>query len=132
MTLGTRWLRAAVVALAVLGAGWMAVDGLRALITGEYFTPSSGDYAGRLGPWAAVVAALGVDPLGAPMKLFFVGYGLAWLAATAAFVRRIRGSWAAMAGFASGSLWYLVAGTVSSIVQLGLLLVLRRRERTSA
>jgi len=51
----------------------------------------------------------------------FVGYGVLWLVAVGDYlVRRRWGRWAMVAG-AAGSLWYLVAGTVSSAVQLALL-----------
>jgi hypothetical protein len=55
-------LRWAVVVLAVLEAGWMVFDGARALVVGDYVTPSSGEYAGKLGPWAGLASALGVEP----------------------------------------------------------------------
>jgi hypothetical protein len=43
----TGWI---VAALAALNGGWMTFDGARALIVGDYVTPSSGEYAGQLGP----------------------------------------------------------------------------------
>jgi hypothetical protein len=108
-----RW---AVVALAALTGGWMVFDGTRALVAGDYVT-----VGGELGPWADLVEAVGIDPRSTGMKCFFVVYGGAWLVAAA---RRSRG---ALAAFAAGSLWYLVAGTVSSVVQLVLLALDRRR-----
>jgi hypothetical protein len=39
-----------------------AYDGSRALIVGDYVTPKSGAYAGQLGPWAKLVAAVGIEP----------------------------------------------------------------------
>ena len=119
-----RWI---IVALAALVAGWMVFDGTRALIVGDYVTPSSGEYAGRLGPWADVVSTLGIEPRSTGMKLFFVVYGLAWLAIVAAFVRRRAWALKAMAVAAAGSLWYLVIGTVASAIQLALLALLRRQ-----
>jgi hypothetical protein len=115
-------MRRAVVALAALSAGWMAFDGLRALVVGDYVT-----FDGRLGPWADLVERLGVDPRSTGMKAFFVAYGTAWLAATARYARGAPGSRTAMVAFAAGSSWYLVAGTVSSGAQLALLGLERRR-----
>ena len=50
------------VALVLFEAGWMAFDGAHALVTGDYVTPSTGSYAGQLGPWADVVSAAGIGP----------------------------------------------------------------------
>lgn len=119
-----RWL---IAALAALESGWMVFDGLRALIVGDYVTPAGGPYAGQLGPWAGLVSALGIDPRGTPMKSFFVLYGVGWLGVTVAFLRGARRSWAAMTAAAAASLWYLVVGTVLSVVQLALLLFVRAR-----
>jgi hypothetical protein len=123
-----RLLRAVIVVLA-LGPGlFMTFDGLRALIVGDYVTPTSGPYAGQLGPWSGVVSAVGLAPRSSLMKIIFVVFGLSWLGATAAFVRRTQGSSSALAGLAVATLWYLPVGTiVSGLVLIGLVL-LRRRE----
>ncbi|HEX2028912.1 MAG TPA: hypothetical protein VHF25_13030 [Nitriliruptorales bacterium] len=115
-----RWV---VVIAASLEAAFMAVDGARALVVGDYFTPSSGEYEGQLGPWADLVGAVGIDPRSSAMKWFFVLFGLFWLAAIAGFCLRRPWSWWAMVAFAVGSLWYLVPGAVISVVVLALLLL---------
>lgn len=56
------WLRLLAVALALIESGWMAFDGMRALLVGDYVTPRSGPYAGQLGPWARLVSAVGIEP----------------------------------------------------------------------
>jgi hypothetical protein len=101
----------------------MVYDGTRALVVGDYVTPTSGAYAGRLGPWADLVAAIGIDPRGLFMKIAFVAYGAVWLGVVVAFVLRRRLAWIAMMIAAIGSLWYLVIGTVTSLAVIGLLLV---------
>jgi hypothetical protein len=108
-------------ALAAAAAGWMVFDGTRALTVGDYVTVD-----GRLGPWADLLEAIGLDPRATGTKLFFVLYGAAWLCVVLAYGRDARRSRAAMAAFAAGSLWYLVLGTVSSVVQLVLLTLDRR------
>lgn len=115
-----RWLAAG---LAALEAGYMVVDGMRALVRGDYITPKSGRYAGQLGPWAGLVQRLGIDPRSAPMKWTFVLYGVAWLGIAIAFAAGAPWGWAAMLVAALGSLWYLVFGTVVSVVVLALLFV---------
>jgi hypothetical protein len=99
----------------------MVFDGVRALTVGDYVTVD-----GQLGPWADAVEAVGVEPRAVGMKVFFVLYGAAWLAAAGAYARDVPRSRAAMAGFAVGSLWYLALGTVSSVLQLVLLTLDRR------
>ena len=110
------WARWAIVALALLDAGYMTVDGARALATGDYFTPSSGEHAGELGPWARIVAAIGIEPRSTAMKSFFVAYGLVWLAVIVAFAAGQPWSWLAMLLLAAGSVWYLTIGTAVSVV----------------
>jgi hypothetical protein len=117
------WLRWVVVALATLDAGYMLVDGTRALATGDYFTPASGEHAGELGPWTHVVEAVGVEPRSTGMKIFFVVYGAVWLAVTAAFALEQEWSWVPMLLLAVGSVWYLTPGTVVSVLVTILLFV---------
>ena len=108
--------KSAVVVLAALSGGWMVFDCLRALTVGDFVTVD-----GELGPWADLVAALGIEPRSTGMKAFFVVYGAGWLGAAALYARDVSRSRGTAAAFAAGSLWYLVAGTVSSLLQLALL-----------
>ena len=111
--------------LALTSAAWMVFDGLHALATGDYVTPSSGPYAGQLGPWAPLVEALGIAPRSGLMKSIFVAYGALWLACLAGYLLRAPWSWTGMLILAAGSLWYLVIGTALSLLQMGLLLAER-------
>ena len=119
-----------VAALAAIDAGWMVFDGTRALVVGDYVTAGADGAAADggvmtgtagLGPWAGLVSVLGVDPRGTGMKAFFVAYGLCWLVAVIVYLRRPQAGRPAMAIAAAGSLWYLVVGTASSMIQLALL-----------
>src|SRR5208283_4743444 len=65
--------------LCVLLGGYMAVDGVHALVTGDYITASSGAYAGKLGPWALLLQSVHLDPHSLAVKLAFVVFGLIWL-----------------------------------------------------
>lgn len=116
------WTKWAVVTLALLQAGWMAFDGARALIAGDYVTPKSGAHAGELGPWAGLVESIGIEPRSTFMKTIFVVYGATWILVTVAYLRGV--AWAAkgMLVAALGALWYLVFGTVASAAQVALLL----------
>lgn len=114
-------LRWVVVALAVIEGGWLAFDGGHALVTGNYVTPSTGRFAGQLGPWSDVVSAVGIEPRSTLMTTIHLVLGGAWLIAIAGFVRRRRWSRWAMVACALGALWYLPFGTLLSTVQLGLL-----------
>lgn len=115
-----RWIAAA---LAGFEAGYMVVDGARALVRGDFITPKSGRYAGQLGPWARLVRAVGIDPRSNAMKSIFVAYGLAWIAIVIAFVTEVSWAWVAMLVTAVGSLWYLVVGTITSALVIVLLLL---------
>jgi hypothetical protein len=120
-------IRVLVVALALLEAGWMTYDGGRALVVGAYVTPSSGAHAGRLGPWSKAVRAVGVEPRSTGMKVFFVVYGVLWLAVAAGYAGGWDGVGAVTPGrlllaLAVGSLWYAPVGTVLGLAQAALLL----------
>lgn len=117
-----------VIVLALLDGGFMAFDGTRALISGDYIRPQAGEYAGQLGPWAKLIRKAGIDPESTLMKLIFVLYGFAWLAVIAGFALKKPWGWMAMLVFAAASVWYLWVGTISSLVQIALLLLLRARQ----
>jgi len=123
----TRWLRPVIAVLALSEAGYMALDGIRALIVGDYITPGSGRFAGQVGPWSALVSAIGIPPRSTLMKGIFAAYGLAWLLVILAYARGTPWGWRAMVLAAVLSLWYLPLGTVISLLLLGLLIVQRRQ-----
>ena len=120
------WIRVLVLILGLVEGSWMTFDGTRALIVGDYVTPSSGARAGERGPWNRVVQAVGIPPRSTAMKLIFVAYGLAWLLVTLAFA--FRAPWASRAVLiaALSTLWYLPVGTAFGIVQLVTLTWMRR------
>jgi len=118
------------IALLALGeAGYMALDGIRALIVGDYITPGRGRFAGQIGPWSAVVSAIGIAPRSTLMKGIFAAYGLAWLAVIVAYLAGARWAWRAMLLAAVFSLWYLPLGTLFSLLVIGLLVMERRQRR---
>ncbi|HYG53407.1 MAG TPA: hypothetical protein VD905_21065, partial [Flavobacteriales bacterium] len=114
-----------IIFLSLLNAGYMAFDGTRALVTGDYIRPKSGEYAGQLGPWTKLVTKIGIDPMSTFMKGIFVLFGLAGLFITSCFALNYEWSWKAMLIFNICCVWNLFFGTVSSILQIILLLILR-------
>ena len=121
------WARVAVLVLVIIEAGWLAFDGTRALIVGDFITPKSGPYAGQLGPWHHLAQLAGLDPRGTPVKVIFAVYGWTWLLLGSAFAVGASWSWVAMLIGAIGSLWFLPIGTLCSAVQIVLLVALRER-----
>ncbi len=121
-----RWLRSIIIILAVLQAGWMTYDGARAFIVGDFVTPTTGPYAGQLGPWTNIVRTVGIEPRSSLMKGIFVGHGIVWLIITSFFAQKLHWAWWAMLIAAIGALWYLTIGTVSSLFQIALLILMRR------
>ena len=117
----TGWI---VVLLLSINCGWMAFDGGRALIVGDYITPSSGDHAGQLGPWANLVETTGLEPRSTLVKLIFVIYGVAGLLAVLSFALQLPWGWWSVVIVAVLGLWYLPFGTVLGIVALILLWLL--------
>ena len=119
-----RWVRVFVIVLATMQAGFMLFDGLHALLTGDYFTPRSGPFQGKLGPWAGVVESVGLPARSLPMKLIFVAYGSSWLFLVYEFARNHPWGRAGMILAAACSLWCLGPGTPLAIAQLLILCLL--------
>ena len=105
------WTAWVVVALVLLNGGWMAFDGERALIVGDYVTPRTGRLAGTLGPWSKVVAAAGIGPRSTLMKSVFLFYGLTYLVLSAALVLGASLAWWGVLVLAVLGLWYIPFGT---------------------
>ena len=123
------WKRLTVIVGALLLGGFMLLDGGRALLVGDYFTPRSGPYAGQLGPWAALVSRVGVAPRGTLMKVIFVALGASWLLALASYIRRPLEGRSALPVLALASMWYLPVGTILSVIILAMLAPHRPRAR---
>lgn len=116
----TGWI---VIVLSLQIGGWMLFDGLHALFTGDYVTPSTGEYAGKLGPWAGLIQGIGIDPRSAFMKSVFVVYGLFWILSVAGFLFKVGQAWFGLLALSIFSLWYIPFGTVISLV-ISILLML--------
>ena len=110
------------VGLCLLQGGYMVLDGGRALVVGSYITPGSGEHRGKLGPWADVVSRVGIPPESLGMKIAFVVLGMLWLALAALVTAQAPVAWPLGLALAVGTLWYLVPGTVISLLVAVLLL----------
>jgi len=120
-------LRYLILAIALLVGGWLAFDGSRALIVGDYVTAKTGPRAGQLGPWARVVSVLGIDPRSTGVKTLHVLLGVIWIVGALMFMSAPeRGSIVLLAG-AVATLWYAPIGSVLGLAEIGLLIYLRTR-----
>lgn len=117
------WLGWLVLVMALIEGGWLAFDGGRALVVGDYVTPRSGQYAGQLGPWAKVVSAIGIEPRSTLMKTIHLGLGSLWLIVMVCFALQLSWAWYGMFACAALGLWYLPFGTLLSVIQIVLLLL---------
>ena len=129
-----RWLPWLACAPVAVTAGWMLADGARAILVGDYVTPSAGPYAGQLGPWADLLAAVGLNPRSTAVKVLHVTYGATTLVAITRFLRRRPSAGAHLRVAAFAGLWYLPFGTVLNGVALALLSLpaMRRYEPPTA
>ena len=118
-----KWL---IALLAVTNFGFMTFDGIRALTLGDYIRPETGEYAGRLGPWSEVVQAIGIEPESIVMKITFCCWGMLGLTALTVFISGKKVGAKALLVMSFASLWYLVPGTVLSILQIILILLFWR------
>lgn len=116
------WARWIVATLLFIDAGWMAFDGSRALIVGDYITPKSGPHAGQYGPWQHPVRAVGIDPRSTLMKWVFVTLGAAGLACCVGVAAGAPWAWWGTLAFVVASAWYLPFGTLISLVVFAMLM----------
>ena len=114
-----------IVIMSLLNAGYMTYDGTRAIITGDYIRPKTGEYAGQLGPWTKLAEGIGIDPMSTSMKSIFIVFGVTGLVITVCFALGYNWAWKAMLIFNICALWNLFFGTASSTIQIVLLLILR-------
>lgn len=114
-----------IILLAMLNFSYMAIDGSRALVKGDYMRPSQGAYAGQLGPWSQLVKSYGIEPESTTMKTIFVVWGICGIVITVCFAVGLTWAWKAILLFNVLSLWYLFVGTACSSLQILLLIVLR-------
>lgn len=117
-----KWL---VIVSAAVNFGFMAFDGTRAVITGDYVRPKSGQYAGQLGPWSKAVRTAGIDPESTLMKVLFILWGLTGLVMTFAFSVNLDWARTGLLIISISTLWYLIPGTGLSVVQIILLILIK-------
>ena len=116
----SHWTGVVVAGLVLLSGGWMAFDGGRALVVGDYVTPRRGPHAGQLGTWAMAVQAVGIGPRSTMMKLIFIGYGLTYVGAMTAYLLGAPWSRWGLSIVAVLGLWYWPFGTVIGLVVVSL------------
>lgn len=116
-------LRYSIICVALIIGAWLLFDGLRALVAGSYTTPSSGEYAGQLGPWSWLVAKAGLNPTGLVIKLAHVVLGLSWIISGLLIFRSVSLAWWPLFLTALLSLWYLPFGTIAGLIVAGVLLL---------
>ncbi len=110
--------------LMLIVGSYMIFDGGRALVVGDYLTPSTGQYAGQLGPWASVVSMVGIEPRSMFMKLTFITYGISTIVMGIFFIRRLRWARTGLLAIALLGLWYIPFGT---IINLGVVILLANK-----
>jgi hypothetical protein len=124
------WLRWIVIIFVLFEGVWMLCDGSRALVVGDYVTPSSGQYAGQLGPWSKLLQAAGIEPRSTAMKSIYAGYGFIALVTALCFAFSLRWTQWGMPLVAILGLWYLPWGTVINSLVLIVLFVFRNGVET--
>lgn len=116
-----------IVIFSVLNFGYMCFDGSRGLIVGDYVRPETGEHAGELGPWSNVVEAVGINPESNTMKTTFLVWGILGLVIAVSFAMRVNQADKYLLILSICTLWYLVPGTVLSVLQTVLLLLYKQK-----
>jgi len=106
-------------ALAIVSGGYMIIDAIHRFVVGDFFR-----LGGQLGPWAVLVGAVGIDPLA--MGPVFLVIGVAQVAAASLLLLRRPWGDVLVLAFAIGTLWYLLFGTISSMIQIALIVASKR------
>lgn len=105
------WLAWVVVALAISNGTWMTFDGTRALATGQYVTPTSGDYKGQLWPWAQLLSKVRIEPLWPAVRFLIALFGIALVSAAVAYSQGQVWAWTALVILSAVGLFYFPFGT---------------------
>lgn len=106
--------------LAFVQGAYMVADGVHRMSSGAYF-------GNGLGPWADLVARVGIDPFSVQMAQTFVVFGVLWLGAALLLASgRLR---YAVAVLAVATFWYAPIGTAISIAVLVIALTAPGRTR---
>lgn len=100
--------------------GYMTYDGTRGLMVGDYLRPQTGEYTGKLGPWADLVNSVGINPESNFMKWTFIAWGSIGLFIMVSFAMNVKDSERALLILSVLTLWYMMMGTMTC----GLIIVL--------
>src|SRR3989442_8608265 len=109
----------AAAALAIINGGYLVIDAIHRFVVGDFLR-----IGGQLGPWAVLVGAVGIDPLA--MGPVFLVIGVAQVAAASLLLLRRPWGDVLVLAFAIGTLWYLPFGTLSSMIQIALIVASKR------
>ena len=112
------WPRYIVISLLLVVGAWMSFDGLRAFFIGDYVTPKSGEYAGRLGPWSNLLQLLHLDPRSTAVKAAHVAIGSWCLLTCIALICHLKIAPALVVASSVLILWYLPFGTLAGVICL--------------
>lgn len=102
----------------------MIIDGLYVLIFSRYIGPD------KPGPWADVIAAIGLNPM--RFGLVFVAFGIDWIAGGIGVIKDRRWGYNLTMIIALLSLWYLTIGTLLAVLAIVLIVVHLSRKRPTA
>ena len=118
MLVAVEWL---IGALGCVGGAWLIFDGAYAIWTGDYVTPRSGEYAGRLGLWATLLESIGIVPRSRFVMAAHVMLGIVWAGSSVLLIIGYAWARALVLAAAVAVLWYLPFGTIVAVCQIGLL-----------
>jgi hypothetical protein len=106
-------LRRFIIVLSILSGVFMMLDGLAALATGSYIAPG-----GQIGPWVAVLRAVGISAFSSGVKVAFVVLGAAYVVSAVAFAFYRPYSRLYLGAIALLTLWYVPIGSFISLIVL--------------
>jgi hypothetical protein len=117
-----------IIILATLNFGYMTYYGSRALMMGSDMQTPIGEYAGNTCSWQDVVSVVGIVPGSTLMNYIFLIWGSLGLIIMVSYAMEVRNAQKALLIINVLSLWYLLPGTIISMLQIVLLFILRNKK----
>ena len=108
------WRATLTAVLALVDGSYMTIDSIHRFVFGDFIR-----IGGQLGLWSGIVSAVGVDPLA--IGPVFLVLGIASTSSAIALLAQRRWARPLVMVLAVATRWYLVFGTISSLIQLALL-----------
>ncbi len=113
---GISMIKPLILFFALLNGSWMLFDGIHVLMKGRYFGPE------KPGPWSRLISRIGWNPMN--MGSVFIVFGTVWIVVFFGFAADHLWAWYAGLAISTATLWYIPFGSLCSVIEIILLLII--------